>query len=135
MVNDVNGSKDKFFNNNEGLNSNSSRGYITRSPSDKRVYKYTKLPNGLKCILIHDPEADKSAASINVKVGSSLDPPPMYGVAHFLEHMLFQGTSKYPSENEYSQYMLSNGGYNNAFTSRTDTNYHFNCSNEAFEEA
>ena len=59
----------------------------------------------------------------------------MFGVAHFLEHMLFQGTSKYPSENEYSQYMQQNGGYNNAFTSRTDTNYHFNCSNEAFEGA
>jgi insulysin len=55
----------------------------------------------MKCILIHDPEADKSAASINVHVGSSLDPKPLYGTAHFLEHMLFQGTKKYPSENEY----------------------------------
>ena len=48
--------------------------------------------------------------------------------------MLFQGTDKYPSENEYSAFMTNNGGSNNAYTSLTDTNYHFDCSNEAFEE-
>ena len=30
--------------------------------------------------------------------------------------------------------MTNNGGSNNAYTSLTDTNYHFDCSNEAFEE-
>jgi len=42
------------------------------------------------------------------------------------------GTEKYPSENEYSEYIKNNGGYNNAYTSLTNTNYHFECSNEAF---
>ena len=55
------------------------------------------------------------------------------GTAHFLEHMLFMGTEKYPNENEYTEYIKNAGGYNNAFTSLTDTNYHFECSNEAFE--
>ena len=59
----------------------------------------------MKCILIEDKEADKSAASLDVMVGYSLDPKPLYGTAHFLEHMLFMGTSKYPSENEYSQFI------------------------------
>lgn len=45
------------------------------------------------------------------------------------------GTEKYPSENEYSEYITNNGGMNNAFTSLTDTNYHFDCSNEGFEGA
>jgi len=70
-----------------------------------------------------------------VKVGSSLDPRPLYGTAHFLEHMLFMGTEKYPSENEYSEHITNNGGSNNAFTSLTDTNYHFDCSNEGFAGA
>ena len=49
--------------------------------------------------------------------------------------MLFQGTEKYPRENEYSEFISNNGGYENAYTSLTDTNYRFDCSNEAFEEA
>ena len=75
----------------------------------------------MQVILISDPEADKSAAALDVKVGASLDPRPLYGTAHFLEHMLFMGTKKYPSENEYSEYITNNGGMNNAFTSLTDT--------------
>ena len=35
-------------------------------------------------------------------------------------------------DDEWNDY---NGGYDNAYTSLTDTNYHFECSNEAFEEA
>ena len=48
--------------------------------------------------------------------------------------MLFMGTGKYPSENEYSEYMKNNGGYDNAFTSYVNTNYHFECSNAGFVE-
>lgn len=80
-------------------------------------------------------ETDKSAAALDVHVGCSLDPAPLYGTAHFLEHMLFMGTTKYPSENEYTEYIKNNGGMNNAYTSLTSTNYHFDCANEAFEGA
>ena len=59
----------------------------------------------MRCILVQDPEADKSAASIDVKVGSALDPKGHHGTAHFLEHMLFQGTAKYPDENEYDEFI------------------------------
>ena len=108
---------------------------IVQSHVDKREYKLVTLENKLRCLLISDMEADKAAAAINVHVGSSLDPKDAMGVAHFLEHMLFQGTEKYPGENEYSEFIKNNGGYDNAFTSLTDTNYHLECSNEAFEEA
>ena len=93
------------------------------------------LENKMRCILIHDDEADKSCAALDVHVGCTLDKKPLYGTAHFLEHMLFMGTKKYPSENEYSEFITNNGGYSNAFTSLTDTNYHFECSNEAYGEA
>ena len=62
------------------------------------------------------------------------DPADREGMAHFLEHMLFLGTAKYPEANAYGNFMQSNGGYNNAYTSLTDTNYHFEVSNEGFEE-
>lgn len=75
---------------------------IIKSKSDKRLYKLIRLDNKLQCLLISDKEADKSAASLDVKVGCALDPKPLYGTAHFLEHMLFMGTKKYPKENEYA---------------------------------
>lgn len=108
---------------------------IVKSKSDNRIYKYVKLANKMQCLLISDIEADKSAASLDVRVGSSLDPKPLYGTAHFLEHMLFMGTEKYPSENEYTEFIKNNGGGDNAYTSLTDTNYYFDCSNEGFPEA
>ena len=45
------------------------------------------------------------------------DPAEYQGLSHFLEHMLFMGTTKYPDESEYSEYMSANGGYDNAYTS------------------
>ena len=107
---------------------------IVKAKVDKRCYKYLKLDNGIQCMLIHDPEADMSAASLDVKVGAALDPKDYMGTAHFLEHMLFQGSEKYPNESEYMEHMKNNGGRCNAFTSKTNTNYHFECSNEAFAE-
>ena len=108
---------------------------IIKSPSDKREYRHIQLTNGLEALIVYDGEADKSAAALDVKVGCSLDPKTHYGTAHFLEHMLFMGTEKYPSENEYTEFIKNNGGSDNAYTSMTDTNYYFDISNEAFSEA
>ena len=44
--------------------------------------------------------AKKAAAAVAVGVGSLCDPPEMPGLAHYLEHMLFMGSEKYPDENE-----------------------------------
>ena len=107
---------------------------IIKSRLDTRQYKFLQLGNKMRCLLVSDKDADKSSAALDVRVGCSLDPKPLYGTAHFLEHMLFMGTEKYPQENEYSQFMLNNGGMNNAYTSLTNTNFHFDCSNQAFEE-
>jgi insulysin len=106
---------------------------IIQSKSDKREYKHFTLPNKMQCLVISDMEADKSAASLDVHVGCSLDPKPYFGTAHFLEHMLFMGSTKYPSENEYSEFISDNGGYSNAYTSLTNTNYQFEVSNESLE--
>lgn len=72
---------------------------------------------------------------MDVHIGAALDPKETQGLAHFLEHMLFMGTEKYPEENEYSKFISDNGGNENAFTTLEDTNYHFDISNEEFEKA
>lgn len=38
------------------------------------------------------------------------------GLSHYLEHMLFMGSAKYPNENEYDDYLTKHGGSSNAFT-------------------
>lgn len=43
---------------------------------------------------------------MDVNVGSMADPDDVPGLAHFLEHLLFMGTAKYPEENEYSKVFL-----------------------------
>ena len=45
------------------------------------------------------------------------------------------GTKKYPDQNDYSSYLNKNSGFNNAYTDQNHTNYHLDCSNEAFEGA
>ncbi len=54
-------------------------------------------------------------------------------MAHFLEHMLFMGSQKYPDESDFGKYTNQNSGSNNAYTSGTQTTYYTDCSNEAFE--
>ena len=108
---------------------------IEKSSNDKRNYKLIKLENDLECLLINDEHTDKSSVSLDVKAGHLLDPKQLQGLAHFNEHMLFLGTTKYPVENEYQNYLSTNSGYSNAYTDMIDTNYYFTCSNNALQGA
>lgn len=108
---------------------------VIKAQSDDRDIKYYELPNGLKALLISDPSVEKSAASMDVWVGSSDDPMDRQGLAHFLEHMLFLGTKKYPDADEYQDFIAGHGGTHNAFTSATHTNYFFDIKHEQFESA
>lgn len=57
---------------------------IQKSEFDNREFKYIVLPNNMKVILISDPLSDKSAASVEVQVGSLMDPDDFKGTAKFL---------------------------------------------------
>ncbi|ROS05452.1 secreted Zn-dependent insulinase-like peptidase [Sinobacterium caligoides] len=98
---------------------------VVKSPNDSRDYRYLQLDNGLKVLLISDPTTDKSAAALDVEVGSAQDPKDREGLAHFLEHMLFLGTDKYPKPEAYQAYISAHGGSHNAFTAFENTNYFF----------
>ena len=71
-----------------------------------------------------------AAAALLVGVGSSYDPPECQGMAHFLEHLLFLGSEKYPSDNEFSAFVSKHGGSDNAWTSDEDTVYHLSIPQE-----
>ena len=110
-------------------------GQIIKSPADQRDYRYLTLDNGLKVLMISDPKADKSAAAMDVSVGAYHAPKDRAGLLHFLEHMLFLGTEKYPDAGEYNEFLKKNGGSSNAYTSTEDTNYFFDVSNQVFDQA
>ena len=49
-------------------------GNIEKPDLDERDYRILELKNGLKVVLVHDPQADKSAACLRVAIGSLCDP-------------------------------------------------------------
>ncbi|EOA29315.1 hypothetical protein CARUB_v10025596mg [Capsella rubella] len=108
---------------------------ILKPRTDNREYRRIVLKNSLEVLLISDPETDKCAASMNVSVGSFSDPDGLEGLAHFLEHMLFYASEKYPEEDGYSKYIAEHGGSRNAYTASEDTNYHFDINTDSFDEA
>uniref|UniRef100_A0A0D6QRY2 Insulin-degrading enzyme-like 1, peroxisomal n=1 Tax=Araucaria cunninghamii TaxID=56994 RepID=A0A0D6QRY2_ARACU len=108
---------------------------ITKALNDKREYKRLLLRNSLKVLLISDPDTDKAAAAMDVSIGAFSDPKGLEGLAHFLEHMLFYASEKYPKEDSYMQYLTEHGGRSNAFTDSEHTNFHFDVNAGYLEEA
>ncbi|WP_239017178.1 insulinase family protein [Seongchinamella sediminis] len=106
-----------------------------QSPNDEREYRLLTLANDMQVLLISDPDTPKAAASLDVHVGSGDNPPGRGGLAHFLEHMLFLGTDKYPDAAEYEEFVTEHGGNRNAFTSFEHTNYFFDINAPYLAEA
>ena len=104
--------------------------------SDEVLVRYRRLvlPNALKVMLVSDPRVDLSAAAMAVGAGFQDDPSDRQGLAHFLEHMLFLGTEKYPEAGAYQRFMSEHSGFGNAYTTIDHTNYHFEVAHDALEE-
>jgi zinc protease len=81
------------------------------------------LPNGLQVLVIQDHRTPVVTQMVWYKVGSADETPGKSGLAHFLEHLMFKGTSKHPV-GEFSQTVLKVGGDENAFTSVDYTGYY-----------
>ena len=88
-----------------------------------RIEEYT-MDNGLKVILIEDNRSPVIVSSIWYRVGSSYEYSGVSGISHVLEHMMFQGTTNYPSSHELHKQIDKYGASFNAFTSLDMTCYH-----------
>ncbi|WP_416397987.1 insulinase family protein [Allohahella sp. A8] len=93
------------------------------------------LDNGLRALLVSDPDLEESSVAMVVQAGSKDDPRYALGLAHFLEHMLFLGSDKYPGAHEYASYLSRYGGRSNATTAYNITNYFFTVRPEGLEGA
>ncbi len=97
---------------------------IIKSPNDHRIYKYITLKNGLKILLISDVKSPIISVSLTVGAGS-YNEGNTYGLAHFLEHMLFLGNEKFKKEDAFQLFVNKNGGMCNAYTSGDHTCYFY----------
>ena len=96
-----------------------------KGKSDWREYRSVQLPNGVTLVAVQDKESKTTAVAASVNVGASSDPRDYPGLAHFLEHMCFLGSEKYPGENDYKSFLSLHGGQSNASTSLFLTTYKF----------
>ena len=108
---------------------------LITSPYDKCSYRHITLENKLEVLLVHDPGVKQAQVALDVNVGSMHEPNEYNGLAHFLEHMLFLGNSKYPDEGEFMRFIGMNSGTTNAFTDADNTNFHFWVRQEHLEGA
>ena len=108
---------------------------LMQSPNDKRHYLALTLSNELPVLLVHQQDAEKSAAALTVNVGHFDDPAERQGLAHFLEHMLFLGTTKYPDAGEYQHFINHHGGSHNAWTGTEHSSFFFDIDTDYFEQA
>ena len=91
------------------------------SPVQAEVHEYN-LENGLKLLVKEDRRAPVAVSQLWYRIGSSYEHDGITGISHALEHMMFQGTEKYPA-GEFSRIVAENGGSENAFTGKDYTAY------------
>ena len=90
------------------------------------------LANGLRVTLRHAPNLKRCAAALRVAAGSHDVPLAWPGLAHFLEHLLFLGTERFPAEQGLMAYVQGHGGQVNAQTSERTTDFFFEVPPQAF---
>ena len=81
------------------------------------------LSNGMQVVVVPNHRVPVVTHMVWYKVGSADDPPGKSGIAHFLEHLMFKGTTNAPG-NTFSQTVAASGGRENAFTSHDFTGYY-----------
>ncbi|KAI4291690.1 insulysin [Pancytospora philotis] len=97
---------------------------VVKGAADANEYRTIVLSNGIAVMLVRNPRFTKACVALSVGVGSYDDPADFPGLAHFLEHMLFMGTEKYPGENEFQDFLNRHNGSTNAYTADDFTVYY-----------
>ncbi len=87
------------------------------------MHKTTTLKNGLTLITIDMPHLDSVTTLVAVGAGSRYETKKINGISHFLEHMFFKGSVKFPSAEKISTLVDGIGAVNNAATDKEVTYY------------
>ncbi|KTT11330.1 pyrroloquinoline quinone biosynthesis protein PqqF [Pseudomonas oryzihabitans] len=88
-------------------------------------HRRLRLANGLAVALLHDPELPQAATLMRIGAGSHQAPRAYPGLAHFLEHLFFLGSRRYPAADGLMPLVQRIGGELNASTRETTTDFFF----------
>lgn len=89
------------------------------------VQQTETLANGLLVQLHHHPHLKQAAAWLRVSAGSHDVPSAWPGLAHFLEHLFFRGTERFPGDQALMPFVQRHGGQLNASTRERSTDFFF----------
>lgn len=101
---------------------------------DKSISNF-KLTNGMKVVFQPVPESKSVAIYLTVKAGPRYEEEKNSGLAHFLEHMLFEGTNRFADAREVANYIESVGGRSGAWTDKEYVMYYVKVLPEHVEKA
>jgi len=86
-------------------------------------HKLTTLKNGLKVVTVPMPQVESMTIMVGVGAGSRYENEKNNGIAHFLEHMVFNGTKKWPNKLSIAKALDSIGASYNASTGKEFVNF------------
>ena len=98
---------------------------LLKSAYDNRQFNHIELDNGLRILLVQDPNCVKSACSVTFNVGHFNDDKDCHGISHLLEHMLFLGNDEFTQANAFNDFIATHGGSINALTGTEYSSYFY----------
>jgi predicted Zn-dependent peptidase len=99
------------------------------------MLKKYSLSSGIQIIEDMMPEAQSFTILVMFKTGSRNETEDIWGISHFLEHMVFKGTKSFPAPDILAKELDSLGAMYNAFTSKEHTGYYIKGSKRIFDRA
>ena len=87
------------------------------------MFHKTQLPDGPRVISARLPGSRSVSIAAYVLAGARQETPDVAGAAHFMEHITFKGTDRYPTSRAISEAIEGVGGSANAATDRESTVY------------
>ncbi len=93
------------------------------------MLKKYQLKNGMKVIVKPSSKSPVVSLQVWVNTGSADEPPKWAGISHFIEHLVFKGTTHY-GPGEIASVLEGCGGELNAYTSFDQTVFYVNLSKE-----
>lgn len=93
----------------------------------KHVVTEISLPNGVKGLLVHIPDATVMTCEINFRAGEYLLSRDKWETAHLLEHLIFNANERFSRAKDFQREIEKNGAYYNASTGAYDITYEVEC--------
>ena len=106
--------------------------YTPKSGELALAYQLYELDNGLKILLHPDTTDPVVHVHMGYNVGAKNDSAEKTGLAHFFEHLMFEG-SEHVKANDHNRLIEEAGGYANAYTAPDMTVYHQTVPNNTLE--